>query len=79
MTTLDRVRADLRIKVIATLCLVAFVACVFFFSPHNFPNLLAGGIVFGLLFIIFVIGICSDYKALKWYERHLDNAGKDKI
>lgn len=78
MTTLDKVKADLKIKVMATLCLIAFVVCVFFFSPQNTSNLLAGAFVFGLLFIIFVIGICSDFKAMKHYKEHLKDMGKDK-
>lgn len=68
MTTLDRVKADLKIKIVATLCLVAFVVCVFLFSPQSVSNILAGMIVFGVLLIIFVIGIYSDLRAIKHHK-----------
>lgn len=68
MNTIKTIKEDLKIKVIITLCFAAFIAYVCLFSPYNFLNFLAGCIVFGLLFIILVIGILSDYRALKRYD-----------
>ena len=68
MTMLDRVKADLKIKIVATLCLVALVVCVFLFSQQSVSNILAGMIVFGALLIIFVRGIYSDFKAIKQHK-----------
>lgn len=80
MGSLDRVKRELTTKLVITLCFMIFVACVFCFSPANTLDLLAATVVFGLLFIIFLIGILSDLKALKHYKRILkDNQGKSEL
>lgn len=68
-TTIERIKGDLKIKLIATLLLGAVVGFAFFFNPHNVENVLAALIVFGTLFVIFAIGICSDLRALKRYKK----------
>lgn len=75
--TLERIKGDLNIKLIAMSLLAVIVACVLFFRPLNLENVLAALIIFGTLFVIFLIGILSDLKALRHYKRILDNNQKE--
>lgn len=76
-STLQGIKYDIKIKAIGSVCLALIVIAICLIHRDNSANLLAGLSLFGLLLFIFLIGIRSDYKALKWYERHLDNTGED--
>ena len=75
--TLERIKGDLNIKLIAMSLLAVIVACVLFFRPLNLENVLAALIIFGIFFVIFLMGILSDLKALRHYKRILDNNQKE--
>lgn len=75
--TLERIKGDLNIKLIAMSLLAVIVAFVLFFRPLNLENVLAALIIFGIFFVIFLIGILSDLKALRHYKRILDNNQKE--
>lgn len=70
--TLERIKGDLNIKLIAMSLLAVIVACVLFFRPLNLENVLAALIIFGIFFVIFLMGILSDLKALRHYKRILE-------
>ncbi|TQR49847.1 hypothetical protein [Campylobacter troglodytis] len=75
--TLQGIKYDIKIKTIASVCLMLILVAICFIHRDNNANLLAGFSFFGLLLFIFLLGLKSDYKALKWYKRHLENVGKD--
>lgn len=68
---LQRVKADLKIKVIALLCLVALWIFVLV-RMQSFEELLASLAIFGVLALIFIIGILNDLKALKHYYKFIE-------
>lgn len=46
--TLERIKGDLNIKLIAMSLLAVIVACVLFFRPLNLEDVLAALIIFGI-------------------------------
>ena len=71
---------DIRVKKYGSLVLVGIMVLVAFLHKDNMSNLLAGISVLSLLLVIFLVGLKSDYKALKHYKRlnaMLDEAFKD--
>lgn len=66
MNTLKHIKKDLKIKVIAFIAFIALWAFLLIRTP-SFEELLASFIMFGVLLVIFVVGIYSDLKALKHY------------
>ena len=68
---------DIRVKILASCVCVGLLIGIYFIHKDNASNLLAGFSLFGLLLFIFLLGLKSDYKALKWYRGHLENVGKD--
>lgn len=76
-STLQGIKYDIRVKTIASACLALILIAIGFIHKDNSTNLLAGLSLFGLLLCIFLLGLKSDYKALKWYEKYLENVGKD--
>ena len=69
---------DIRVKKYGSLVLVGIIVLVAFLHKDNMSNLLAGISVFSLLLVIFLIGLKSDYKALKHYKSLLKENVKDK-
>lgn len=78
--TLECIKGDLNIKLIAMSLLAVIVAFVLFFRPLNLEDVLAALIIFGIFFVIFLIGILSDLRALKHYKRILkDNQSESEL
>lgn len=78
--TLERIKGDLNIKLIAMSLLAVIVTFVLFFRPLNLEDVLAALIIFGVFFVIFLIGILSDLKALRHYKKILkDNQSKSEL
>lgn len=75
MNTLGRIKKDLKIKIIALLCLVALWIFVLI-RTQNFEELLASFMMFGVLALIFFIGILSDLKALNSYKKLIKEQDK---
>lgn len=72
---------DIMVKKYGSLVLVGIMVLIAFLHKDNMSNLLAGISVLSLLLVIFLVGLKSDYKALKHYKRlnaMLDEAFKDK-
>lgn len=72
---------DIRVKKYGSLVLVGIMVLIVFLHKDNISNLLAGISVLSLLLVIFLVGLKSDYKALKHYKRlnaMLDEVFKDK-
>ena len=75
--TLQGIKYDIKLKSIVSVCLALILIAICFIHKDNSANLLAGLSTFGLLLFICLLGLRSDYKALRWYEQHLDSVGKD--
>lgn len=65
------IKKDLKIKVIALMALIALWIFLLIRTP-SFEELLASFIMFGVLLIIFIVGIYSDLKALKHYMKLIE-------
>lgn len=72
MPSLQGPEFDIRVKKYGSLVLVGIMVLIVFLHKDNMSNLLAGISVFSLLLVIFLIGLKSDYKALKHYKRILE-------
>ena len=68
---------DIRVKKYGSLVLVGIMVLIVFLHKGNMSNLLAGISVLSLLLIIFLVGLKSDYKALKHYKSLLKENDKD--
>ena len=68
---------DIKVKKYGSLVLVGIMVLIVFLHKDNMSNLLAGISVFSLLLVIFLVGLKSDYKALKHYKRILKENDKD--
>lgn len=77
MPSLQELEFDIRVKKYGSLVLVGIMVLIVFLHKDNMSNLLAGISVFSLLLVIFLIGLKSDYKALKHYKRILKENVKD--
>ena len=77
MPSLQGLEFDIRVKKYGSLVLVGIMVLIVFLHKDNMSNLLAGISVLSLLLIIFLIGLKSDYKALKHYKRILKENVKD--
>ena len=77
MPSLQGLEFDIRVKKYGSLVLVGIMVLVAFLHKDNMSNLLAGISVFSLLLVIFLVGLKSDYKALKHYKRILKENDKD--
>ena len=62
---------DIRVKILASCVCVGFMLGIYLIHKDNASNLLAGFSLFGLLLFIFLLGLKSDYKALRWYENYI--------
>ena len=69
MPSLQGLEFDIRVKKYGSLVLVGIMVLIAFLHKDNMSNLLAGISIFSLLLVIFLIGLKSDYKALKHYKR----------
>ena len=63
--TEQRVRGDLRVKLIATAGLLVVFALLFLFNTLDTESIVTALVIFGLIFVIFLIGIITDLKALR--------------
>lgn len=77
MPSLQGLEFDIRVKKYGSLVLVGIMVLVAFLHKDNVSNLLAGISVLSLLLVIFLVGLKSDYKALKHYKRLLKENVKD--
>ena len=77
MPSLQGLEFDIRVKKYGSLVLVGIMVLITFLHKDNMSNLLAGISVFSLLLVIFLVGLKSDYKALKHYKRILKENDKD--
>lgn len=77
MPSLQGLEFDIRVKKYGSLVLVGIMVLVAFLHKDNMSNLLAGISVLSLLLVIFLVGLKSDYKALKHYKRILKENDKD--
>lgn len=77
MPSLQGLEFDIRVKKYGSLVLVGIMVLIVFLHKDNMSNLLAGISIFSLLLVIFLIGLKSDYKALKHYKRILKE--KDRL
>ena len=71
--TIQGIKYDIKIKTIASVCITLILVAIYFIHRDNNANLLAGLSIFGLLLFIFLLGLKSDYKALKWYKSYLNS------
>ena len=69
--SIQGIRFDIKIKAFGSLFLSVFLLGNCLIHKDNGENLLAGAIIFALLLIIFIMGLCSDLKALKRYKSYL--------
>lgn len=63
--TLQGIKYDMKVKTIGSICLTFILIGICFIHRDNNANLFAGLSFFGFLLFIFLIGLRSDYKALK--------------
>ena len=77
MPSLQGLEFDIRVKKYGSLVLVGIMVLIVFLHKDNMSNLLAGISVLSLLLVIFLVGLKSDYKALKHYKRILKENDKD--